>query len=85
MSKQTIMLGKKLFEFSSKADWILRAPTLFALYKVTSSNTTCVDQMGRICTMGMHFSEAERDNAYPIEVFETRPDQAAHGITEKGD
>jgi hypothetical protein len=84
MSKQTIMLGKKLFEFSSKADWIRRAPTLFALYKVTSSDTTCVDQMGRICTMGRHFARADTDSAYPIEVFITQPEEAAHGITKGG-
>jgi hypothetical protein len=81
MSKQTIMLGKKLFEFSSMADWIKGGGRIWRLHEVTADNTTCVDQLGRICTMGMHFSEAERDNAYPIEVFATRPDQAAHGIT----
>lgn len=74
MSKQTIMLGKKLFEFSSKADWIKGASRIWRLHEVTADNTTCVDQLGRICTMGLHFVEAERDNAYPIEVFITRPE-----------
>lgn len=73
MSKQTIMLGKKLFEFSSKADWIKGASRIWRLHKVTADNTICVDQLGRICTMGLHFAEAERDNAYPIEVHMTRP------------
>lgn len=74
MSKQTIMLGKKLFEFSSKADWIKGGGSIWRLHKVTADNTTCVDQLGRICTMGLHFAEAERDNTYPIEVFMTRPE-----------
>jgi hypothetical protein len=77
MTKKAITLGKKLFQFESKHDWILRAPSLFGLYKVTSSDTTCVDKMGRICTMGAHFTRAEKDNAYPIEVFVTQPDEVA--------
>lgn len=73
MSKQTIMLGKKLFEFSSKTDWINVANQCWKANNVHVNNTTCVDQLGRICTMGLHFAEAERDNAYPIEVYMTRP------------
>ena len=82
MSKQTIMLGKKLFEFPSRAEWIFRSPRIWRHHGATSDNSICVDQLGRICTTGMHFSEAERDNAYPVEVFATRPDQAA--APEKG-
>ena len=29
---------------------------------------------GRICGWGKHFADAERDNAYPIEVFRLRQD-----------
>jgi hypothetical protein len=76
MSKQTIMLGKKLFQFSSKADWILQGPRIWKLHEARSDNSICVDQLGRICTQGLHFFEAERDNAYPIEVFLTRPDRS---------
>ncbi len=76
MSTKTITLGRKLFEFSSKADWIRQGPRIWKLHEARSDNSTCVDQLGRICTMGLHFAEAERDNAYPIEVFFTRPDQS---------
>jgi hypothetical protein len=79
MSKQTIMLGKKLFEFTSKADWINGASRIWRLHEAKADNTTCVDQLGRICTMGLHFSEAERDDAYPIEVFVTRPESTVEG------
>jgi hypothetical protein len=88
MSKQTIMLGKKLFEFSSKADWISKAQGIWKLHGARkaqgiwklhgarSDNTICVDQLGRICTYGLHFAEAERDKAYPIEVYMVRPESA---------
>jgi hypothetical protein len=82
MSKQTIMLGKKLFQFSSKTDWINGASRIWRLHEVTADNTTCVDQLGRIYTMGLHFAEAERDDAYPIEVFVTRPDSAPAPLTD---
>jgi hypothetical protein len=76
MSKQTIMLGKKLFQFSSKADWINGASRIWRMHEARSDNCICVDQLGRICTMGLHFAEAERDNAYPVEVFVIRPDRS---------
>jgi hypothetical protein len=77
--KREMLLGKKLFEFSSKTDWINGASRIWRLHEVTADNTTCVDQLGRICTMGLHFAEAERDDAYPIEVFVTRPESAVEG------
>lgn len=77
MSKKTIMLGKKLFEFSSKGHWILEGQRIWKLHEARSDNSICVDQLGRICTQGLHFIEAERDKAYPIEVFMTRPNETA--------
>jgi hypothetical protein len=76
-TKREILLGRKLFEFSSKADWIQKAQRIWKLHEVRSDNTTCVDQLGRICTYGLHFAEAERDNAYPIEVYMARPEKGA--------
>ena len=66
--------GEKLFEFTSKADWINQANRIWRLNKVTAQDTVCVDQLGRICGWGEHFNAAERDNAYPIEVFRLRAD-----------
>jgi hypothetical protein len=83
MNQRSITLGEKLFQFGSMAGWIRTAPTLFTLHKVTSSDVTCVDQMGRICTMGRHFARAGTDSAYPIEVFITQTDEAA-AAPEKG-
>jgi hypothetical protein len=76
-TKREILLGRKLFQFSSKADWISKAQSIWKLHGARSDNTTCVDQLGRICTCGLHFAEAERDNAYPIEVYTDRPKQGA--------
>jgi hypothetical protein len=76
-TKREILLGRKLFQFSSKADWISKAQRIWKLHEVRSDNTTCVDQLGRICTCGLHFAEAERDNAYPIEVYMVRPEKGA--------
>lgn len=69
-----IELGEKLFEFRSKQDWINRANRIWRLHETNAQQTVCVDQLGRICGWGKHFSDAERDNAYPIEVFRLRAD-----------
>ena len=66
--------GKKLFEFRSKLDWINRANRIWKYHQVDARHTVCVDQLGRICAWGKHFSAADLDNAYPIEVFRLRED-----------
>jgi len=70
----TIEPGEKLFQFASEQDWINKAQRIWRFHDVRSDDTVCVDQQGRICTIGLHFMAAERDNAYPIEVFMKRPD-----------
>ena len=69
-----IELGEKLFEFSSKQDWINRANRIWRLHETNAQRNVCIDQLGRICGWGKHFADAERDNAYPIEVFRLRAD-----------
>lgn len=71
-----IQPGKKLFEFRSKQDWINKAQRIWRFHGVNADRTVCVDQLGRICQIGMHFAAAERDGAYPIEVYMLRPDMA---------
>lgn len=72
-----IQAGEKLFEFRSKQEWINKASRIWRFHQVISENTICVDQLGRICNVGAHFMAAERDNAYPIEVFLLRQDMAS--------
>ena len=69
-----IKTGRKLFEFSSKQDWINRAQRVWRSNLVRSEETICIDQLGRICRIGKDFMSAERDSAYPIEVFMVRED-----------
>lgn len=69
-----IEVGEKLFEFKSKQDWINRAQRIWKQYQANAQNTVCIDQKGRICGWGLHFSTAEQDDAYPIEVFWMRAD-----------
>lgn len=66
--------GEKLFEFCSKQQWINKANRIWRFHGVKASDTICVDQLGRIVGWGKHFEDAERDNAYPIEVFRLRKD-----------
>lgn len=66
--------GEKLFEFRSKMDWVNKAQRIWRFHEVRAADTICVDQLGRICNIGKHFMDAERDNAYPIEVFRMRED-----------
>lgn len=67
-----IQTGQKLFEFASKNDWINNAQRIWKFHEVRAEDTLCVDQLGRICSFGKHFSDAERDQAYPIVVFRLR-------------
>jgi hypothetical protein len=72
--------GEKLFEFRSKADWIKNASSAWKSIGERVIGTVCVDQRGRMCAWGEHFSSAERDNAYPIEVFRLRKDMAPESV-----
>lgn len=69
-----IKTGKKLFQFDSKTAWIDGAQRIWKFHQVRADNTVCIDQLGRICSIGAHFEAARRDNAYPIEVFMLRDD-----------
>ena len=48
-------------EFTSKQQWINKATSW-----IGGMNALCVDAKGRRCLIGLHFDEAEKDNAYPI-------------------
>lgn len=72
--------GKKLFEFSSKQDWIDKANRIWKSHNVRTQQTICIDQLGRICAWGLHFTAAEQDNAYPIEVFMLRADMTTNTV-----
>lgn len=70
-----IRTGPKVFEFTSHTDWVNRATRLFRGHGLRSDDVVCVDQRGRICGWGAHFTKAQEDAAYPIEVFLLRPEE----------
>jgi hypothetical protein len=64
----------KLFQFSSKQDWINNASRLFAKYKNPEDSFAvapliCVDTTGHLCAIGADFQEAENKGSYPISVY----------------
>lgn len=71
-----IKTGPKLFQFDSKQHWINKAQNIWKRHCVRASETILVDQRGRIVTIGKDFMTAERDDAYPIEVYLAREDMA---------
>jgi hypothetical protein len=71
-----IQTGPKLFEFASKQEWINKAQRIWRFHNVRGEETILVDRLGRIVRIGKDFATAERDDAYPIEVFLARQDMA---------
>jgi hypothetical protein len=65
-----VTVGPLLFEFASHAQWVNKASSWFRSYRVTGSDTICVDAKGRICRIGKQFMRAEKEQTYPIRVFE---------------
>ena len=71
MNQVTIVLGEKLFEFSSLMKWEQKAPGWFRSTGVPPSETVCIDAAGRICTCGRDFMRADKEGTYPIAVYDT--------------
>lgn len=65
-----VTVGPLLFEFATHAQWVNKASSWFRSYGVTGSDTLCVDAKGRICRIGKQFMRAEKEQTYPIRVFE---------------
>lgn len=75
-----IRVGEKLFEFSSKRDWVNKGPRIWRTHRATNGRAIAIDAQGRICQMGAHFERAERDNAYPVTVYRVDPDAIENGM-----
>jgi hypothetical protein len=71
--KKEVILGKKLFEFTSFDNWCNTAQRKFKNAGFGPGQAVhsaiCLDQKGRVCTCGKHFMTARDDNSFPIEVF----------------
>lgn len=79
METVTVTLGEKLFEFSSKQDWVNRGPRIWRVHQATDGRAIAIDTKGRICQMGGHFMRAEVDGSYPISVYRVDPDSKLNG------
>lgn len=74
-------LGEKVFSFTNKADWIKSASRQWRERGIPPSHTIAIDQKGRICAWGAHFAAAEKDSAYPVDVYMLRQDIKAPEVT----
>ena len=63
-----INVGKPAFSFETYGKWVSHAQGLFRRHRLNEHNSICVDRVGRICTLGMHFKRADKDGAYPVTV-----------------
>lgn len=79
MNTVTVTLGEKLFEFSSKQDWINKGPRIWRVHQATSGSAISIDARGRICQCGAEFARAEKDDAYPVTVYRVQPDSPLNG------
>lgn len=70
MNQIQITVGELSFSFSSKQHWINKGQSWFKNSEVSNGRGICIDAKGRICTRGEHFSRAEEDDAYPINVYQ---------------
>jgi hypothetical protein len=65
----SVQVGKKLFSFSTHLDWVNTAQRKFAANGVNSGMVICVDQQGRLLKKGLEFSRADKDGAFPVDVY----------------
>lgn len=69
VTKITIEVGEKLFEFSSLEHWSSSARRYFQRSNVRSGDVVCVDTLGRVCNVGTQFMRADREGTYPITAY----------------
>lgn len=65
----TVQVGKKLFSFTNHQDWVNTAQRKFAQNGVKGEMVVCVDQLGRIMKKGLEFQRADREGAFPVDVY----------------
>lgn len=79
MNAVTVTLGERLFEFSSRQDWINKGPRIWRTHQATDGRAISIDAKGRVCQCGAEFTRAERDGAYPVTVYRVQPDSPLNG------
>jgi hypothetical protein len=61
--------AKKVFEFTSKMDWVNNAKRRFSPYGQYHT-IICVDTNGNVCSIGEDFMVAEERGLYPITAYQ---------------
>ena len=69
-----VILGRYLFEFSSFAHWVIRAPLAWKLEGIRADDTLCIDALGRPCCIGRDFMAARDEGQFPVRVYLLRDD-----------
>jgi hypothetical protein len=83
MNVVPVMLGEKLFEFTSKQDWVNKGPRIWRVYQATDGRAISIDAKGRIVQTGAEFARAEKDGAYPVSVYRVQLDSPLNGADPK--
>lgn len=65
-----VSFSRELFKFNSKTQWINKAQGWFSTCGVPKNRYIAIDTKGRICVSGKEFMRAEKDDSYPIIVYE---------------
>jgi hypothetical protein len=65
-----IKIKREIFRFASKQEWINKAQSWFSVCEVNKSNYIAVDATGIICRVGKQFMDAEKNESYPVVVYE---------------
>jgi hypothetical protein len=69
VNELTIYVGEFLFEFRSYQTWVNKAQSWFRNCGHRSDDCICIDAMGRIVSIGLHFRRAEQEDAFPVKVY----------------
>lgn len=65
-----LTVGRKLFEFTSEAQWANKARSWYGNCGVHLSRIVTIDAKGRIVVTGREFARATKDDSYPVSVYE---------------
>ena len=62
-------MNAEICQFHSFHHWVNKAQSWLSGYK--SSQIVCLDTKGRRCEIGADFQRADKEDAFPVTVYET--------------
>ena len=71
MQQIAINVERELLRFNSKQEWINKGHAWFSSLKTEfkERDYIAIDSSGRVMRMGLHFMNAEKEDAYPVIVY----------------